>query len=117
MSNRTPVVWLVNEGGHDYTSAERLGRLMPITTGSINPFNTDRLMLLASHRLSTAIEDDFLVISGSPLLNALIVAMWLKRFGKVNALLWSHRDEEYKLVTVLDSVVTKHALGEQKVAP
>ena len=93
---RVPVVWLTNEGGHDYKDAERYGRLMPITTGSINPFNPDRLMVMVSHRLKVADPEDFLVISGSPILNALALAMWLERFGQCNALLWSHRDKAYK---------------------
>lgn len=89
-------MWLANEGGHDYKDAERFGRLMPITTGSINSFNPDRLMVTIAHRLRVAAEDDYLVISGSPILNALTVAMWLVKFRRANILQWSHRDTEYK---------------------
>lgn len=102
---RVPVVWLANEGGHDYKDAERFGRIMPMTTGSINPFNPDRLMVMISNRLRVAAVEDYLAVSGSPILNALALAMWLHRFGECNVLLWSHRDKEYKhLVIKADSV-------------
>ncbi len=116
-TTRQPIVWLANEGGHDYRTAEKFGRIMPITTGSINPFSPDRLMVLISHRLQVASADDFLVISGSPLLNALIVAMWLRRFDHLNLLLWSHRDSEYKLVTVQAATVDRLATEEGRIAP
>lgn len=115
---RQPVVWLINEGGHDYKKAETFGRLLPITTGSVNPFNPDRLMVNISGRLRVASIEDFLVISGSPMLNALTIAMWLHRFGKANTLQWSHRDEEYKLVTLdRDNLYRLALLNEQRVAP
>jgi hypothetical protein len=97
---RTPVVWIINEGGHDYKKAEKYGRLMPMTTGSVNPFNPDRLMVIVSNRLRVATAQDFLVVSGSPMLNAIAVSMWLIRFKVCNVLHWSHRDDEYKHLVV-----------------
>src|SRR6266480_5307287 len=97
---RAPVVWLINEGGHDYKDAERFGRLMPITTGTVNPFNPDRLMVMVSHRLRVAAQEDYLVISGSPVLCALAMTMWLRRFKLCNTLLWSHRDSAYKHLVI-----------------
>lgn len=114
---RVPVVWLINEGGHNYADAERFGRLMPITTGSINPFSPDRLMVMISHRLRVASEDDFLAISGSPLLNALALAMWLRRFGTCNVLLWSHRDVGYKHLIIKQESIDRLSTGEGVIAP
>jgi len=114
---RMPVVWITNEGGHDYKDAERFGRLMPITTGSINPFNPDRLMVMVSHRLHVAGKEDFLAISGSPLLNALALAMWLRRFGTCNVLLWSHRDKEYKHLTIQADSLDRLSQSEGALAP
>lgn len=115
--SRAPVVWIANEGGHDYKDAERFGRLMPITTGSVNPFNPDRLMVMVSHRLRVAAKEDFLAISGSPMLNAVALAMWLRRFGVCNVLLWSHRDKEYKHLTIQADSLERLSLSEGAVAP
>lgn len=114
---RAPVVWIANEGGHDYKDAERFGRLMPITTGSVNPFNPDRLMVMVSHRLRVAAKEDFLAISGSPMLNAVALAMWLRRFGMCNVLLWSHRDKEYKHLTIQGDSLERLSQSEGAVAP
>lgn len=108
--SRMPVVWLVNEGGHDYQDAERFGRVIPITTDSINPFNPDRLMVIISHRLRVANSEDFLAISGSPMLNALAIAMWIRRFGTCNVLHWSHRDDEYKHLIIKEDSLNRLAL-------
>lgn len=116
-AKRVPVVWLVNEGGHPYEDAKRFGRIMPITTGSVNPFNPDRLMVNISTRLRVADEEDFVAISGSPILNALCVAMWLRRFRRVNILQWSHRDKEYKLLVVDAAALDRLATSEGAPAP
>lgn len=114
---RQPVVWLINQGGHDYETAKKFGRLMPMTTGGVNVFSPDRLMVTIGPRLKVAAVEDYLVVSGSPLLNALVVAMWLHRFEKANLLLWSHKAEEYKLVTVTASTVKRLATQDIPVAP
>src|SRR5258705_10616164 len=80
------VVWLVNKGGHDYSSLVGYGRIIPITVGAINPFNPDRLMLNIAHYLSMAREGDYVGISGVPILNALVFAMCLERFTQINLL-------------------------------
>lgn len=93
---RVPVVWLVNQAGHDFGDASRFGRIIPITTENVNPFNIDRMMVNVALRLRNADAEDFLVIAGTPILNAIVVAMWLARFGKVNLLLWGRKERKYE---------------------
>ncbi len=81
---RAPIVWLINKGGHDYSDAERFGRVMAMTTKSINPFSPDRLMVVLSSRIRQASEEEFIVIGGSPMLNGIAISMWLVRFPKMN---------------------------------
>lgn len=115
---RQPVVWVINEGGHDYSKAEEFGRLMPVTMGTVNVFNPDRLMVICGHRLRMAQEADFVVVSGSPTINAIFIAMWLRRFERINLLQWSHRDDSYKLVTVTSAAIEKQATMEaEPIAP
>ena len=110
---RVPVVWLINEGGHDYTSLEKFGRTLPITKGSVNPFNMDRQIVHIGLRLEHAKVEDYLAISGLPILNAVVVAMWLMRFHKVNLLQWSMRREAYLPVILSRSVLNKFATNNQ----
>lgn len=106
---RQPVVWLVNEGGHAYTKAERFGRLLPLTQGNVNHFNLDRLMVSVGPKLQSANEEDYLLISGSPILNGLIVSMWLAKFPKVNLLQWSTRADGYVHITLHRDAVVRMA--------
>lgn len=96
----TRTVWIVNEGAHNYSKAERYGRLIPITRGNINPFNPGRMMINTQHKLGIATEDDYILLSGLALLNAVVVAMFLSRFGFVNILQYSDKQGDYRLVKI-----------------
>lgn len=106
---RAAIVWLVNEGGHNYASLEKFGRVMPLTRGSVNPFNLDRQMVMLGPRLQTATEDDYVAISGLPILNALVMTMWLAKFPKINLLQWSMKKEEYVFIALTRAAVEKNA--------
>ena len=106
---RQPVVWIVNKGGHDYGPADVYGRTVPITTDSINPFNLDRMMVLIKARIVHADPNDFVLISGSPILNGVVLAMWLERFGKVNILQYSKRKFKYERLLLTKEAVIANA--------
>lgn len=108
-SKHSPIVWLVNEGGHNYASLEKFGRVMPLTRGSVNPFNLDRQMVHLGPRLQSASEDDYVAVSGLPILNALVMAMWLVKFPKINLLQWSMKKEEYVFIVLTRAAVEKNA--------
>jgi hypothetical protein len=110
LTDKVAVVWLVNEGGHDYTSLEKYGRMMPLTRGSVNPFNLDRMMVNFGTRLSHASEEDYLAVSGLPILNALALAMWLVKFPKCNLLQWSMKKETYVPIVLTRAAVEKNSL-------
>jgi hypothetical protein len=94
-NGRTPVVWIINMGGHNYKPAEVLGRLMPLTKGNVNHFNLDRLMVSIAPKMDMATVEDYLLVSGTPILNGLIISMWLTKFGKANLLQWSQQQNKY----------------------
>jgi hypothetical protein len=106
------VVWLVNKGGHDYTKLERFGRIIPLTTGVANPFNPDRLMLNLGHLLKMASADDYLAISGLPLLNALALTMWLRKFPTAHVLQHSVRENDYIYLRIELAAVDQNLQGD-----
>lgn len=106
---RTPVVWIVNRSGHPYEKAERFGRLMSLTSGNINPFRTDRQIYLIGQQLRQADVVDFMLVSGLPILNAITLAMWLERFGKVNILQWSTNNLDYVHLVIDKSAIAENA--------
>ena len=90
-----PTVWIVNLGGHDYSKATGFGNPVPLTAGTVNPFNLDRLLVLMAPKLALAKESDYLLISGPQALNAIVLALWLKKFSSATILQWSVRDKDY----------------------
>jgi hypothetical protein len=99
-------------GGHDYTQAERFGNLVPITTGTVNPFNVDRQMVIAAAKLALADPEDYLLISGPQILNAVVVALWLEKFKVAKLLQWSSRKANYVQIRLSSESVTRLAHQE-----
>lgn len=113
-TTRAPTVWIVNKAGHPTAKAEKFGRVVPLTTGAVNPFRPDRLMYLIGSRLQLAHQDDYVLISGLPILNALVTTMWLQKFPFIKFLQWSTQDRDYKEVYVTHEAVysnTFHPAG------
>lgn len=107
-----PTVWIVNKGGHNYGTAEKFGHLVPLTSESVNPFAIDRLLVNIGRRLTVAKEGDYILISGLPLLNALVVCKMLSKFEKVNILQWSVKKGKYVELTLWRSNVDEAGKGE-----
>ena len=102
------VVWLVNKGGHDYSSLAKWGRVIPMTTGAVNPFNPDRLMVSLAHHVSMAKMEDHIAISGLPILNALVLVLWLEKFPEARLLQWSIRADSYVYSVIKKAAVLRN---------
>lgn len=94
------IVWIVNQAGHDYSSSEKYGRNLALSIGNVDPFRVDR----RSYDICNAIgiytkKDDFLLLSGAPILNGLAFAAWLRMHKTVNLLQWHAKRREYLLST------------------
>jgi hypothetical protein len=92
-------VYIPNKGSHDYSDAERFGDLRFLTSGSLSRYNTERMYRLIAEGLQGAEETDYLLISSLAILNALTSAVFSRKFGRVNYLLF--RDGEYIEKTVM----------------
>lgn len=69
-------VFLVNEAGHDFSSAKRYGELVPITTGNINIKRPDRDLFTVKEALAEfSHKDDFLLPSGNILANIMVLGV------------------------------------------
>ena len=108
----TPVVWIVNLIGHNYEPAKKFGRFIALTTGNVNHFNVDRLAQNMATTLKVANEEDYLLISGSPMLNVIAVQIWLRKFPKVKLLQFSTREEQYIPRTLYADTLDRLACAE-----
>lgn len=91
-------VFVVNHIGKDMSDAMRFGTLIPITEGSINVFNTERVKYdieetLKKHYFN--FKDDYILLSGSTVLN-FIIGMVTAQYGKINILIWDAKKQQYE---------------------
>ena len=75
--------------------AEKGGSILPITKGRINIFNVDNLIRKIKAKLVQMTTDDWLIISGNPVVSSLVCSLVAQRFGKINLLLWDARNRAY----------------------
>jgi len=98
-----PKVYVVQANGHDFSKARSWGTIETLFDGKVNVFASDALAQEIREKLEDAEEGDFLCLSGSSLANCMAYSHLLKTFGRVNVLIYSHRDDVYELRTVRDS--------------
>ena len=111
MSKQPHTVWIVNEAGHDYDKAVAIAgedcRFSHLTEDSINPHRVDRLSKhIARGIIKYAKETDFILISGTPMVNVLAVWIWMKHFKKCQVLQWDAKHREYRLTTLEDNTIS-----------
>lgn len=109
-------VYIVNDAGHDYSDAEQYGEVRALTVGDVNPLKIDRLAYHLARGIGKFVEskEDYLLISGTPILNALALTLWLKRFPQARVLQWNAKAREYEITTLtneqLDRVLSNHMM-------
>lgn len=91
-------VFVTNYAGHDYIKAEKYGKLVFITRGFVNFHAIDRLKYSIAQEIQDSTEDDYLCLSGSSLLSAIIVLLWYEKHGTVKILNWDKKGEAYTIM-------------------
>ena len=118
--NHATTVWIVNEAGHPYHKIEDTVKgkviITPLTIGKVNPLRPDRIaweMARSIAKLSTS--RDILLISGSPVVNAIALTLWLQMHQTCRLALWDAVNREYRLATVdrdnLERILQHHLEG------
>ena len=79
-------VYVTNLGFHDYSAAKRFGDIVACTRGNIDLRQTDRIEARIQLVLDQSDSDDYLLISGHPLVVALCIGYWFRLHRTVNLL-------------------------------
>ena len=90
-------VYVTNLGFHDYTPAKRYGDIIPCTRGNLDIRHTDRVEAELQSVLAGSEDEDFLLISGHPLIVALCVGYWFRLHRTINILYWDPLVGDYLL--------------------
>jgi len=89
----------------DYSAAEDYGDLVFLTKDDIVPVKNSLHNNSVIQQLKVGIDgldpvNDFIVITGSPLVSAIVFMLIGRRHRQVNVLKWSNRDGIYQNVSV-----------------
>ena len=87
-------VFIPNRSSHDYSRAKRFGTLITLTKGNIDLNNTSKIYRLVEDALVNSSPDDYIMISGPSILNAIVCSMFTQLHGKINYLIY-RRDGSY----------------------
>lgn len=96
-----PKVFIPNKSSHNFSSAEKFGELVFLTSGSVNRFAVANMMRDLEAALAEAQIDDFIMVTSLAVLTALTCSIMATRFGQVNLLIYDVKDDKYCRRTVV----------------
>lgn len=101
-----PRVYISNFGGHDFSPAEKWGELQFITRGFISFQSLDRLKFQIAQGILDSSPDDYLLLSGTNIINVVAALLWFELHEKVNILNFDKTMNDYRLITITKSGTT-----------
>lgn len=92
-------VYVLGKGGHDYSDAERYGKLVFLDIPTYARWDIDRLYRELEEGLQDADKDDLFIVSHLASHCCVATALLIEWFGRVNFLIFrKDKYEEHKLV-------------------
>ncbi len=95
--------WIVNYGGHDYSGAlnrSDISNIDYLTEDYVPLGYLDRVTREVFTKIEKTSPDDYLLISGLTVLNAIAAIAWYRKHHQVKLLIWDTREGYYRTMTV-----------------
>jgi len=100
-------VYVANFAGHDHSEASAWGELVMVTIGFVNYESLDRLKFRITEELKEYKEDDWLLLSGTNIINVFCAVIIYHKHQKVKILSYNKNKREYKEV-----ILSEQSLGQ-----
>ena len=81
-------VFVINKSSHDYSGAEKFGKLIFMTKGSMNRFACSKMNRIFDLFLEGSHRDDYLLISGMNVMCALACSLFAAKHQRLNLLIY-----------------------------
>jgi len=85
-------VYIVNKSAHDFTEAEKYGKLIFITKGRLNRFNVNDMHRQTIESLEDSTALDYIVPCSLNVLNSIVCATFAVKHKRLNLLLFKQGD-------------------------
>lgn len=86
-------VFIVNNGGHDYSDAERFGEIVFCTQAVIRKDDVAQMFREIDEALSWANRDDYILVSSLTSMCMVAAGIFAEKFGELHLLLY--KDGQY----------------------
>jgi len=93
-------VYIVNRSPHDFSRAERFGRLVYLSDGSINRFSVSHMARLFKEALVDSEPSDYLVLCSLNVMNAVASGVFAAKHKRLNLLLYKRGDYEERNIVL-----------------
>jgi len=84
-------VFVANYAGHDYSAAEVYGAINWITRGYVSFQSLDRVKFQIAEAIAQSQPGDWLLVSGTPLINLLAGVLWMEKHGTMKLLVYDKK--------------------------
>lgn len=92
-----PIVFVVNEGYHDYTPAEEYGEIVFMSTdpNGIQQYNTSTMARLFQPYIDQSTPEDYILVTSYSVMVTVASAMFAHKHGRLNLLIYRPGDHRY----------------------
>jgi hypothetical protein len=100
-------VFVTNFAGHDYEKAKQFGELYWITKGYVSFQSLDRVKFLITEQVVKSDKDDWLLLSGTPMISVVAALVWYALHKRVKLLVHDSKgDGVYRQLIISEGNVT-----------
>ena len=90
-----PKVYIVNKSSHDFSEAEKFGKLIFMSEGRLNRFSTNDMIRKFSDAMRNSEEGDYLLPCSLNTANIMAASVFAVKHKKLNLLLFKPGTREY----------------------
>lgn len=94
-----PTVYIVNNGGHDYSDANRFGHIKFLSTGPVSKFAISKMYREFAMKLRESTNADYILLTGLTTMACIACSCFAFLHGRINILIFKNgKYVERKLV-------------------
>jgi len=83
-----PTVFVVSSSGHDFSDARRFGELVVLSAGKVDKYQLTAMLREFEPKLCKSTSNDYMLLSGPTVMNAVACSMFAALHGRLNLLLF-----------------------------
>lgn len=89
------IVYIVNKSSHNFSEAEKFGKLVFMSEGRLNRYATNDMVRKFSDAMRNSTKEDYLLPCSLNTANVMAGAIFARKHGRLNLLLFKPSTGEY----------------------